>query len=448
MNKTGIAVSLAALVGAAYAGATWYAGNALDAKINGLQDKLKAYPIVTVAKRDFKKGFFTSVENVTYQIGCSTPDSAGSPFGNKAVSITLVNTISHQPFSLGIKTRIVYDDSTKAELAKAFKEKEPLQITTRISLTGISTTRISSPAFVLKDNQTTVEWSGLESAFEYDKQFKHVTADVNMPGFSFLGANSEKFKLGAISYKGESTLAPEDIYIGNTSMKINGLQFYGPAQAKPTAFEMGNFTLGSVAKIDAGLVSMEGKGGIDKLTFNGKDIGKLDVNIGLSRLDAKTMAAFNDFSAKNGMLQCQFDPSGQMETLKQLLVQLLAKDPVFKESIKLTSKEGETSLTLNLGSKGMTDKDFADPALLTAKLDTLLAVQIPGAFVERMIRENNDPQSQEMFLGVFRNAVAQAQEKGQIENDGKLIKSKLIVKDGKFELNGKTLSMEELMGTF
>ena len=70
MNKTKLVLALAALAGAGFAGATWYTGTTLDNKVTQAGDVLKDYKIIKVVKRDFKKGFWSSTEEVTYQLGC------------------------------------------------------------------------------------------------------------------------------------------------------------------------------------------------------------------------------------------------------------------------------------------------------------------------------------------------------------------------------------------
>lgn len=446
MNKTKLVLALAALAGAGFAGATWYTGTTLDNKVTQAGDVLKDYKIIKVVKRDFKKGFWSSTEEVTYQLGCEDGGEA-SPLRGATGKITLINTIQHNPFGLEINTKLVYSDKVKAELAKVFKDKEPLEINTKVSLSGDLQTRISSPEFTINDEKGNVTWKGVNSLIKYDKTASYIDFDVSLPGVvGKENASATQFNIGSVSYKGSYKNAVEGIYAGAESLKMDGFGVTGKKEEKEMQVSMGQLLMSSESKFSNGLLNFSGKGTVDKITFNSKEIGKFEMNLDVNQLDPKALKGINDLTWKKGILQCNFDNKGQEKAIQALLMDILKKNPSLKQNIKLHTPEGESVVAIDLASKDLKAEDLANPGLLINKINAMLALQLPNAFAERMIRESAEEDAIEPTLAMFQSSVQLGVEEGKVENDGKLLKTKIQLKDGKIVLNGKTVELSELLG--
>ncbi|MEJ2792995.1 YdgA family protein [Iodobacter sp. LRB] len=446
MNKTKLALALAVLAGAGFAGATWYAGSTLDHKVSEAGDALKDYKIVKVVKRDFKKGFWTSTEEVTYQLGCEDGGEA-SPLHGATGQITLINTIEHNPFGLAINTKVVYSDKTREELAKVFKGKEPLEINTKVSLSGDLQTRISSPAFTVDDEKGNVNWKGFNSLIKYDKHASYIDFDFAVNGAEGKESNNAtQFKLGAISYKGNYKNAADGVYAGAESLTVEGFDVSSKKQEKDIQVSMGQLLLNSESKLNNGLLDFSGKGTADKIKFNSKEIGKFEMNLSVSQIDPKAIKGINELSWKKGILQCNFDGKSQAKAMQALLMDILKKNPSMKQNIKLHTPEGESMIALDLSSKDIKQEDLENPGQLINKVNAMLALQLPNAFAERMIRESAEEEAIEPTLEMFQSSVQLGVEDGKLESDGKLLKTKIQLKDGKIVLNGKTVELPELLG--
>jgi uncharacterized protein YdgA (DUF945 family) len=446
MSKTKLALAIAVVAGAGFAGATWYTGTTLDNKVMQAGDALKEYKIIKVVKRDFQKGFWSSREEVTYQLGCEDGGEA-SPLHGATGQITLINTIQHNPLGLEINTQLVYGDKMKEALAKVFKGKEPLQINTKVSLSGHLQTHISSPAFVINDDKGNVNWKGFNSLIKYDKDVSYLDFD-----FALLGADGQEksrtaqFKLGSISYKGSYKNAVEGVYAGAESLTIDGFDVSAKKQEKDIQLSMGQLLMNSESKFSNGLLNFSSKGTAEKLRFNSKDIGKFEMNLDLNQLDPKALKGIHDLSWKKGILQCDFDGKSQVKAMQALLMDLLKKNPSLKQNIKLHTPEGESVVALDLSSKDIKQEDLEDPSQLMNKVNAMLALQLPNAFAERIIRESTEEEAIEPTLEMFQSSVQLGVEDGKLESDGKLLKTKIQLKDGKIVLNGKMVELPELLG--
>lgn len=95
------AIGALVLVSAGYAGASWYTSEQITDALDSSANALKEYPMIKISNRTMEKGLIKSVEDVTYQIGCGAePD----------FSVTLKNTVHHQPFNTSMETAIQYDE--------------------------------------------------------------------------------------------------------------------------------------------------------------------------------------------------------------------------------------------------------------------------------------------------------------------------------------------------
>lgn len=449
MNKILLGgVAVAVLGAGGYAGATFYAGQRIDGAFERNAAELGKYPIIKIVKRDFQKGFLTSVENVTYRIGCET-GLEGSMLDGATGTVTLRNTISHNPFAMSVKTEIVYDEKTRAELAKIFKGQDPLSIVTRISMNGDYQTDISSPAFVHSEAGTKVDWKGISASIKSNQAFSFVDSALKFGGLAVDNAeNKEKFVLGELTYSANQVKSADGLYGGKGQMTLAGIEARsegGEFGGKPFDFKTGKLELSSDTKVEGGFVNGTAKGGVAALTLNGKLLGDVSFDYALERIDAAAVKQINDMSI-NSMLQCKADPAKDMQVIQQALLAIVKKDPKFSQKFALKTAEGESQLAMHLSSKGVSDQDLSNIDTLLPKLDGGLNIQVPQALVERVIRETSAAEEADMMLAMFQEQLNQVVAQGFAQTDGKLIKSKFELKGGAMQLNGQPFDPRQLMG--
>lgn len=441
MNKIAIAAGVLAVTVGGFAGATWYTGQQLDKKISQSGELLKDFPIAKVVKRDMRAGFWTSTEEVTYQLGCAGVTSE-DPFDGKSFTLTLRNVIRHNPLDMGVDTSVVFDAETRAELSKVFKEQEPLRISTKISMGGELETRLTSPAFTYTEGEKSLDWKGVEAVYKYDRDLSFVNGDLKLPGAKIktAGDAATQVELGAISYQVNQKRSAEGLYLGKGSLQLAGFTLSEKAKGQPVDVAMGKAVISGESSLKDGMLRVLIKGDADKMQFNKNEVGSFAFDYDFDRLDAKAVGEINKLSLHNGILQCKANPMENMVAMKKQLLEILKKDPKFKHNMKLKTAEGESSLALDIATKGATEQDLRMPQNMLGKLDGSLSVQLPGALVERVIRESKGAEA-DMALAAYQNSLAQGVAQGFVLHDGKLISSKLIIKNGQLELNGKPIPL-------
>ncbi|WP_035056296.1 YdgA family protein [Andreprevotia chitinilytica] len=439
-------VAIIALGGAGFAGATWYAGQKVDGKFDKLSDQLHHYQIVNVVKRDFQRGFWRSTETVTYRIGCEgAPATGAHPF--PMAELTIRNTIHHNPLAMSIDSEIVYSKEAQEGVDKIFKGKQPLAVHTAIGLSGDIVTEVTSPAVSYTEaGQGTFDWKGFTGTVKYDQDLSRIQSKLNIAGFDVKHPEkNDTLHFGAVNFEGEQTKAPEGIYVGKQAMTWDGFgaKMITP-QGRPLDFSVGKTALRSDTSIKDGLVALVANVDVDSVIVHDKKVGSLAMDYQADRIDAKAIKAYNDLTWEQGFLQCQLDPKQNQEQIKTMVVALLKQDPSLKMGLKLKTPAGDGTYQLDVASKDVKQEDFGNPAALLPKVNATVAVQVPHELINYMITEFT-PESAAGSQAMVDAVLEQGTAKGFVENDGKLIKAKLVLKGGQMELNGKPTSIAQLM---
>lgn len=422
------AVGALVLVGAGYAGASWYTSKQITDALDNSANALKEYPMIKISNRTMEKGLIQSVEDVTYQIGCGAePD----------FSVTLKNTIHHQPFNASMETTIQYDEKTRAKLKTIFKDQAPLSIHTTFGMGGKFNTHISSPKFVFAEDGTRVESQGLNLNVESDKSFNFVNTLFDMGGLTASNSNNMALTVGKISYQGKQTLSSNGTYAGTDSGEIASVNFVD-TNDKPLRFSTGKIGTSSSATAEGAFQNIAFKTQIDGIAFNAQPIGKLTSNTTLAHLDAKALTDLNALQIQSvkQMLQCKAAPDDAQARLAALSA-LLEKDPEFKFTLDVTSDVGATQLSTSLNSKGLAAKDLQNVNDWKNKIQASIAFQTPLAFVEKLFTLETEAANKEAELSQLHQRIKEAATLGFIVQDGKTLKLDAALTQGATTLNGK-----------
>ncbi|SMC28050.1 Uncharacterized conserved protein YdgA, DUF945 family [Andreprevotia lacus DSM 23236] len=449
MSKVIGAIAAVVVLGAGgFAGATWYTGQQVDGKLDSVAAQLKGYELIKVSKRDFQKGFWTSTETVTYRFGCDAAAAEGK-FLPAGAEITVRNVVRHNPFAAGIDTEFVYSAEAKAELDKVFKGKAPLSIHTTIPLSGDITTSFSSPeATYTEAGKGDFTWKGINGSVQYDRDLNKVKSKVTFAGFEIKDKDKGAMQFAAVDLESDQTRAAEGVYLGKQTMTWAGVNAkFTDSNGEPLDFSLGKSVLTSSSQLKDGLIEAGVNVAANDLVVKGKPVGALTVDYGFNRIDPAALKSYNDLTLKEGLLQCKFDHQADEAKLKSLVIALLKHDPAIKLAFKLKTPAGEGSYQIDLAGKGIQEADLAvpNPMALLPKLDAAVVVNLPRAVVEKLIDDFVPAEEAEMQKATFAAGLEQGVARGLIEPDEKVIKAKLALKGGKFEINGKEKTMEQLM---
>ena len=256
-----------------------------------------------------------------------------------------------------------------------------------------------------------------------------------------------KLATGALDYQSKLKKSPEGLYVGNDQVKLASLVLADSTQDKAVDIRFGLSQASGDTAIESGLMRGVVKGQVDDVQVNQQKVGTLTLDAGLERLDAGAMKVFNEAFGVQAMLQCKgSNPAQQMKILEAQAEAFLAKDPKYSQKMSLKTGEGESVLAFHLQTKGLTKNDFANPDLLTKKLDAAVSMQVPKSLVERLIKDLSPADAVESTLATFQEGLGMGVQQGFVVSDGKLIKANFTAQQGSITLNGKPFDPMQLMG--
>ncbi|MFZ6777397.1 YdgA family protein [Undibacterium sp. Ji83W] len=483
MSKSIKLIAVVVVLAVAYPAAAWYTGKSVEAKLaESSMNQAKSSPYVKVVKQDYQRGIFSSVQDTTLELNfpgmkkadfplpgaaeepaADNPAAADAPAADPAVpapekaskpiQIHFINHIQHGPLpafrgygAALIKTELVLDAESKAQLAKLFGTANPLEITSRLNYGGSGRVSISSPAFntVMEKDKEKVAWQGLSLEVGFEKDYKAFNVVMNAPGLTVDGLEGQSFKLGAVSLKGEVTQAypGTNLYLGKTETTVTNISYTDKVDAKKS-FNLDQFKLGTEANMKDELMDFAARIGAAKLSFDNQEFTDFHYDYGVKRLHgpslAKISAAYTNAASTAG------DPE-RMAALKavwdEVAAVVLQKEPeLVLERLSVMTVDGEAKLAGSAKLVGATAADAANPMLLLPKLQSILDVTLTEALVAKLGgASQKDPEAKKAAQDAMAQQIQAFEGQGFITRSGKLLSSKIEWKQGALTINGKPFS--------
>lgn len=491
MSKSTKLIAVVAVLAVAYPAAAWYTGKSVEAKLTeSSQNQAKSSPYVKVIKQDYQRGIFSSTQDTTLELtfpGMKKPDFAlpgagddtntaeqpatdqpatdGSPAGappadpavaeraSKPLQIHFINHIQHGPLpgfrgygAALIRTELVFDAETKAELAKMFGTNNPLEITSRLNYGGSGRVSISSPAFnnVMAKDKDKVTWQGLSLEVGFEKDYKALNVLMNAPGLTVEGQEGQSFKMGAVSLKGEVTQAYPGtrLYLGKTEASVANISFTDTVDVKKSV-NLDQFKLVTEANMKDDLMDFAARIGAAKLSIDHQEFSDFHYDYGVRRLHgpslAKISVAYMDLAGAVG------DPE-KKAALKavwdEVAAVFLQKEPeLVLERLSVMTADGEAKISGSAKLVGATPADAANPMLMLPKLQSNLDVTLTEALAAKFGgASQKDPEAQKAAQDAMAQQIQAFEGQGFITRSGKLLSSKIEWKQGRLTINGKPFS--------
>lgn len=487
MKKSSLALAVTATLALAYPAVSYLSGQRLEAKLTKGDDATNMLPTLKVVKQDYKRGFFSSVQESTYEF--ALPDSekltamslAPEDEGDSATEaaelddneptdpskfiarpvtkpfqFTVINRIQHGPipgiFGVGagkIDTEIVLPEEVNADIKKLFGDKKFLNIRTVLNYTGGGTIYADSPAITttIGSTQDKLNWKGiqLKASFEegYNKFDYHVLSDGAVIEAKDPKNNAmvHHFQIGKIKFDGNNQRAyPKSfLFLGKTSFSIDTINYSNSAKAD-NGFGLKNLLVSSDSTLKNDLIDMSLKLGIDQLQANKKDIGAIHYDYSLKRLHAPSVQKFYEqfITASQGKNQPEQILALQ-KSMKELGLEILKHDPIIAlDRLSLTGKNGEFKASANVKVVNFQPEDLENPMLLIPKLESKGEINIAEALVQELIENTQtDPNARGMAMSMFNMQLANLETQGYVKREGKNLQSQLVWSKGKLSINGK-----------
>jgi len=485
VNKSMKLIAVVVVLAASYPAASWYTGKQVEAKLTESNDQSKFSPYVKVIKQDYQRGVFSSVQETTLELtlanlpGLKKPDFPGPDAADqsdddvaeepvdasgsaaetvpaptekaaKPVQLRFINRIQHGPLpgfsgfgAASIKTELVLDEETKAQLAKVFGTANPLEISAKLNYGGGGRVNISSPAFntVLEKDKEKVVWQGLTMEVGFVKDYKDINVNFNAPGLSVDGSDGLSFKLGAISLKGDVSRAypANSLYLGKTEASIASINVTDP-EGPQKSFTLEQFKLSTDASMKDELVDLAAKIGVSKFVLDQKAFSDFHYDYGVKRLHGPSLAKIS-----TAYTNAMSDPE-KLGTLKvvwdEVAPLILQKDPeLVLERLSVMTADGEAKLVGSAKLAGATATDIANPIMIISKIQSNLDITLTETLVAQMAgTSQKDPEMQKAALASLNQQISAFEGQGFITRNGKMLNSKIEWKQGSLSVNGKPFS--------
>jgi uncharacterized protein YdgA (DUF945 family) len=421
----------------------------------GLQQIPGYAQYVTIAKRDYRRGIYSSTEEVTFRLGekiLKTLRASGNVAWTDHVQIVIRNTIHHGPFPqlrdfapATVDSEWILPPEIQGKLAAAFKGKANLAIHTRLNWSGGGTTLVSSPAFNLPlEKAAAIDWRGLEAHIVTGREIGAGSVSLTAPGLSL------KTEKGVtVSYqdlKLDSTLQPayEVLNVGDLKMTLGQLQIGNDAdENKPFKLTARNLMLESHSRLNGELVDAEGGITVEAVQVNTFDTNHINYAAHFTHIHGpaaaaltKALRAEQSDTPDNATPQevAAANTKRMIDALKGPGIDLLVKEPVVDIShLGFAMPEGALDISLKASMPGVTKEEFqgapdAVKAAFAKHLQLSADIHIDTAMLDKLLEST----------GKSENAAAQLQglqRQGYIKLDGKTLTTHITFLGGQLKVN-------------
>lgn len=305
-KKIAIGSAAVALLGASWAGTTWYSSQQFEPMY---QNSIKEFNQTTLSPVAFKltsfqQGFLQSRAN--WEISLNTDPCQPS----KTMVLTGYDIIQHGFIpSLGwasIDTHVIWPDAIDAKLKQVFGQQEPLSIHSKVSLLGNISTTFKSPKAHWKGDALQANWQGLNGKLNFSDHRQKVKFDVRIPEVKVLAvaANRQLFAISELRYHGEKQAKSSLLPLGKAAFSIGQFQVGSPQ----TQVLLDNISMSSKNELNQKQISAHVNYAIGKIQINKKPIGDFKARVLLEHISEQ--AAQQTYQALS-KLQQQCRPNAQ-----------------------------------------------------------------------------------------------------------------------------------------
>jgi len=437
--------------------APWGVGKLAEKRVNGGLDELvKTAPYLAVVERKSQRGWFTSDQEVTFEVlgpwlralnsRTALPQASPEPPAAQVspLKFTVRNHILHGPvlwFSgVGIArvdSQLVLPGPVRARLTKLFGEKSPLQMSTRVRFFGGGTTTFSGDARDIKfeGKGSSLSYDAFRVRLGYSAHADDIEVDGDWPRFEINGvedsdAQRASYQFKGLTVSGTSHRVRGDLYDGDFKLTVDQTHFIGPEKAVTEIADL-HYIVDTTIDDDFMDVALKfGTGAARSKVFEqlGLTVDEVHYDFTVRRLHLDTLvkmvAALKASYSRPVGTAAEVD-AAISQPMKEYGLELLKHDPEFViDRFGGSTSEGDMYLKGIIKLKGVTAQDLAVGAMgLIGKLDADITFEM----------------AQQLAAKVPNGAagLATAMDHGYAKLAGKNVVSHIEFKQSKLKINGK-----------
>jgi uncharacterized protein YdgA (DUF945 family) len=474
MKKITIAVAVLLLV---LVVAPWGIGQLAESRMNaGLDRLVEQAPYITIAERQWTRGWFRSEQVVTFEVLApwtrlldaappngnadevvvAAPDAVPPPAETppppaapaQPLRFTVRNEILHGPVlwpaSLGlarVNTRLELDARTRQKIIEIFGSEDPVRMSTRLGFFGGGTTRLYGDGRTIKarDGKGSFKYDDYKLDIDYSGDLDDIDVDGSWPKFEILPADGGSVLVDDISLVSRNERILGDLYDTDMRVRIDQVRVLGADQSQmliegvhylvDTSLDQDFITLG--AKLGSGKVKSR------ELEEMKLDLAEVHYDFSVRRLHVKTLAemstAFKQMYTRPLATAADLD-AVMVAPFKKYGTELLKYDPeLVIERIGVATPDGDGYIKGVVRLKGVTAQDFELGSMaLIGKLDADIHIEVAQKLIEK--------------IPSGATTAGAAIDGGFARREGEKLVSHIEFKAGELKVNGKAQGIPGIGG--
>jgi uncharacterized protein YdgA (DUF945 family) len=447
-------ITLAAIL----AGLPYFAGLRTEKYFLETMNAYSEYPYINFRVTDYKRGWFTSYAESAMEINIM----------NEKIPVAFKHEIEHGPSlsNIGLAkviTRISFSEKTESELNYYFKERAPIEMTTYIGMLGGQEIELTIPSFDGhpngKDN-VNINWKGLDGKIDVASDMSRYAGKIKAPLLAISEQKGGAARIDNIVMDMDMKQRAEGLWLGNTSVNIDSIEFYIDKKKPDSEIEKINIkgiSFDQTSSEEDGLISQAVIGRADSITAVDRTFkeGVFDAEI-----RNVSMEAFLNLQHKMKVIAENNLPEDEarkriFEAMKDLLPEFLSHSPEYIiNRVAFSSDKGDIHANARVKYVGNGDYKAFDPVNDLA-CDAMLSVpkeflrEIALTFTRKQISNQLKPAGTNMTEEDFEKLCQQAVDKNIevllqnnfIVEDGDTYTSRFALGDAGMTLNGKSLNI-------
>lgn len=483
MKKSLVAVSVIAVLGAAWTGGSWYTGKMLEQRMddivaNANSQLHSAFPKagLKVVYQNYQRGFFNSKATILLQ-----PDTAvaGDKILKPGEEIAFTETIGHGPFPLAQLKKFnlipsmasVHTELQNTPLVKPLfditKGKSLFNADTRVSYNGGSASSMNLIPVQYQKDANKLDFSGAKIELDIDREMTAMNVSGSSDNMAITSINpaglSQTISLIDFNFDSDTKQGKFKVSIGDQNVNVKKVTVV--VDDKETV-SLDGFKLTSNFSEDGNNIKGQQDYALDTLKIQGADFGSGKLTVKIDKLDGAALQQFSDnYNQQSRQLLAQAEsltPEDYQQQASQLLISnlpiLLKGNPSISLSpLSWKNSKGESSFNLQLDLNDVQTDSSAESldqliAQRVKKLDAKLV--IPMAMATELTTQAAQLQgyssaeatklATEQVQGVA--AMGKMFKLTTLENDA--ISTSLHLVDNQIDLNGQKMSLQQFIGLF
>jgi uncharacterized protein YdgA (DUF945 family) len=443
-----VSIIVIVVVALAYPAAAWLLGLSVAHQWEEREQRfLEQIPYIAVVKRDYRRGVYTSTEEVTYTLGGSvlkTMRAAGHGELADHAQFTVRNTIHHGPLPqlrafapATVDTEMVLTPEVRAKLVAALGNTGGSTVQTRMKWFGGGTTIVTSTPFHMQMPQGgEFTWLGGHARVEYGRDYGSQSISFDMAGFgvksSTINARFGSFKLNSDMQRVFDVLNVGTAHFTLADLEVDSL-------LKDFKLTLQNVVLDTKTQVageyvDTGFILSTGALQTPKFAAT-----RVDYDVHIDHVHGPSAAALTQAARAAQTEAAKSTPPEDagpkiLEAFKTSGIDILLHDPVIDiRHAGFTAPDGELVLSIKAALPGVTREELdMNPQTListaTKHLQASADVRIDTTLLDKLLDSAGNGDT---ITGQLQGL----QRQGYLKLDGKALTTHLVFRDGRLKIN-------------